>query len=147
MNDNFGLKGNVELILRDKDGNVIDHRDVENAITNVGYDAICAQIGNQSQPNDFYYTGIGTSSAVFSGADTTLGTELTRVENVYAHSIGTKNFTSTATYAATVGTGAITESGLLNANSAGTLLNRVVFAVINKGADDSLEIVWTITLS
>ncbi len=147
MEDNFGLKGDVELILRDKNGNIIDQRNIENTIVDTGFDAICAVIGNTTQPNDFAWTGIGTGVVAVQTADTTLGTEVVRVANVYGHSAGTKVFTMTADYAAGVGTGAITESGLLNAASSGTLLNRVVFAVINKGAADTLQVVWTITLS
>lgn len=147
MKDNFGLRGDVTIILRDKDGNVIDERDIKNTVTDAGYDAICALIGNTTQPNDFAYTGIGTGTTPVVGGDTALETELTRVSNTYAHSVGTKVFTMSATYNAGVGTGAVTESGLLNDNSGGTLLNRIVFAVINKGVDDSLEVVWTITLS
>jgi hypothetical protein len=93
------------------------------------------------------WTGIGTGSTGVTGADTTLETEAARVANVYAHSTGTKVFTMTADYAAGTGTGAITESALLNAASVGTMLNRIVFSVINKGASDTLQVVWSITLS
>jgi len=147
MEDKFGLRGNVELILRDKDGNIIEQRDVKNTITNAGYDAICDVIGNTTQPNDFAWTGIGTGTTGVQGTDTALETEAARVANVYAHSTGTKVFTMTADYAAGTGTGAITESALLNAASVGTMLNRIVFSVINKGASDTLQVVWSITLS
>jgi hypothetical protein len=50
------------------------------------------------------------------------------------------------TYAAGTGTGAITEAGIFNASSSGTLLSHVVFSAINKGAADSLTITWTITV-
>jgi hypothetical protein len=50
-----------------------------------------------------------------------------------------------ATFPAGTGTGALTEAAILNAASAGTMLNRVVFSVINKGALDSLTITWKIT--
>lgn len=43
-----------------------------------------------------------------------------------------------ATFAAGTGTGALTEAGIFNASSAGTMLNRVVFATVNKGASDTL---------
>ena len=147
MEDKFSMRGDVELILRDKDGNVIDHREIQNTIVDAGYDFICDVIGNTTQPNDMAWTGVGTGTATVGGADTTLETEVIRVVNVYAHSAGTKVFTHTADFAAGVGTGALTESGLLNAASTGTLLNRVVFSVINKGSSDTLQIVWTITLS
>ena len=147
MEDNFGLRGDVKLILRDKDGNIIDEREIENTIVDDGFDFICDVIGNTTQPNDMAWTGIGTGTTGVTTADAALETEVTRVANVYAHSAGTKVFTMTADYGAGVGTGAITESGLLNAAAAGIILNRVVFSVINVGASDTLQVVWTITLS
>lgn len=147
MEDKFGLRGDLTIILRDKDGNIIDQRDIRNTIVDAGYDFICDVIGHVTQPADMHYTGIGTGTTGVLGTDTTLETEVVRVANVYAHSTGTKIFTSTADYAAGTGTGAITESALLNAAAAGTMLNRVVFDVINKGASDTLQVVWTITLS
>ena len=147
MEDNFGLRGDVKLILRDKDGNIIDEREIENTIVDDGFDFICDVIGNTTQPNDMAWTGIGTGTTGVTTADAALETEVTRVANVYAHSAGTKVFTMTADYGAGVGTGAITESGLLNAAAAGIILNRVVFSVINVGGSDTLQVVWTITLS
>ena len=147
MEDKFGMRGDVELILRDKDGNVIDQRNIKNTIVDAGYDFICDVIGNTSQPNDMGWTAVGTGTTPAAGGDTTLETHVVRVANVYAHSAGTKVFTMTADYAAGTGTGALTESGLLNDDTTGTLLNRIVFDVINKGSSDTLQVVWTITLS
>ncbi len=147
MKENFGMRGDVTIILRDKHGNVKDQRDIRNTIVDVGYDFICDVIGNTTQPGDMHWTGIGTGTTGVLGSDTTLETEVVRVVNVYAHSTGTKVFTHTADYGAGVGTGAITESALLNAASLGIMLNRIVFSVINKGASDTLQVVWTITIS
>ena len=44
-------------------------------------------------------------------------------------------------------TGAITEAGLFNASSSGTMLCRTVFSVVNKGASDAMTITWTVTVS
>ena len=52
-----------------------------------------------------------------------------------------------ATFAAGTGTGAVTEAGILNASSSGTLLCRTEFSVVNKGSADSMTITWTITVS
>ena len=49
--------------------------------------------------------------------------------------------------AAGTGTGAVVEAGVLNASSGGTLLCRTVFAVVNKGAADTLKITWTVTVA
>jgi hypothetical protein len=44
-------------------------------------------------------------------------------------------------------TGAVTEAGIFNASTAGTMLCRTVFPVVNKAADDAMTVTWTITLS
>ena len=52
-----------------------------------------------------------------------------------------------ASFGAGEGTGAITEAGLFNAVTGGTMLCRTVFSVVNKGASDSMTITWTVTVS
>jgi hypothetical protein len=52
-----------------------------------------------------------------------------------------------ATFGAGVATGAITEAGVFNALTAGTMLCRTVFSVINKGALDTLVITWKVTVA
>lgn len=88
--------------------------------------------------------GTGTTSPVV--GDTTLEAEVGRValdsktqsDNVVAY---------VSTFGAGTGTGAITESGILNASSAGVLFNRTTFSVINKGANDSLKLTFNVTFT
>ena len=54
---------------------------------------------------------------------------------------------ATATFGAGTGTGAVTEAGILNASSSGTLLCRTEFSVVNKGSSDSMTVTWTVTVS
>ena len=42
---------------------------------------------------------------------------------------------------------AITEAGVFNANSSGTMLCRTVFAAVNKGELDTMTISWDVTIS
>ena len=51
------------------------------------------------------------------------------------------------TSGAGVATGAVTEAGIFNASSSGTMLCRTVFAVVNKGSGDTLQVTWTVTLA
>jgi len=60
---------------------------------------------------------------------------------------GTSATIYTATYAAGVAIGAWTEAGLFTAASAGTMLSRTTFPVINKGLLDSITVSWTLTIS
>jgi hypothetical protein len=93
------------------------------------------------------WIAVGTGTTAFAAAQTALVTELNRQSATYAHTNLTKVFSFSASYAAGVATGAITEAGVFNASSAGTMLDRVVFSVINKGADDSLTQTFTFTMS
>jgi hypothetical protein len=52
-----------------------------------------------------------------------------------------------ASFPAGTGTGAVVEAGVFNDPTAGTMLCRTVFAVVNKGADDAMSITWAITVS
>lgn len=88
--------------------------------------------------------GSGTTSAVV--GDTALETELGRV-SLTSTTVTNNSVAYVATFPAGTGTGAVTEAGILNASSSGTLLCRTVFSVINKGAADTLGITWTVTVN
>lgn len=141
-----GIHGKMDAILFKGDGSVSNfHKD--NIIVNGGFDFICDAIGNASRGAVMGYIAVGTSTTAAAATQTALVTELTRIAAAYAHTAGTKVFTLTATFAAGVATGALTEAGVLNAASAGTMLDRVVFPVINKGVNDSLVVTFTFTLT
>jgi len=85
-------------------------------------------------------------SKAAAAANTTLGSEADR--NALTSTTVTDNAVAyVASFAAGEGTGAITEAGIFNASSGGTLLCRTVFSVVNKGASDSMTITWTVTIS
>ena len=92
------------------------------------------------------HQAIGTGTATAVVANTTLQTELVRVA-LTSTTVTANAIAYVATYAAGTGTGAITEAGMFDAASAGDMLCRTKFSVINKGADDSMTITWTVTVS
>ena len=92
------------------------------------------------------HMAIGTGSTAAAAGNTTLGSEAGRVA-LTSTTVSTNNVAYVATFPAGTGTGAITEAGILNASSGGTLLCRTVFNVINKAAADTLGITWTVTVS
>lgn len=141
-------KGELKIVLRDKDGNIKDERLVKNLVTTAGKTYIAARMTDTSQPTDMSHMAIGTGSTAAAVSDTTLGTESARVALTGAEgSPSTNTIVYTATFGAGTGTGALREAGVLNASSGGTLLCRTVYDVVNKGADDSITITWTITIS
>ena len=88
--------------------------------------------------------GTGTTGAVI--GNTTLETELTR-RALDSQSTVDNVSTYITTYPAGIATGAITEAGIFNAASAGTMLCRTVFGVVTKAVDDIMIITWNITVS
>lgn len=143
----FGLRGHMDAVLKKGNGEIfVLHK--PNLIVDDGVDLIADALGKpSSRPNVISHIAIGTDNTAAATTDTALNTELARAAATYAHTAGTATFTMAATFAAGTGTGALVEAGVLNAASTGTLLNRVVFSVINKGASDSLTQTFTFTIS
>lgn len=146
-NRNVKVKGSLTMTLRKADGSVEVSRK-DNIIVAGGFDFICGQVaGVVAGVMNAIAVGTGTTTPVSS--QSALVAEIARVATTYAHTAGTQVFTLSATFAAGVGTGAITEAGVFNstAASSGTMLDRVVFSVINKGANDTLTATFQFTLS
>lgn len=147
MEEGMTIKGAITLLLTRASGEVeVVHKD--NIIVGGGFDFVADAIGNPSaRPGVMGWIAVGTGSTAAASTQTSLATELKRNAATYAHTGGTKVFTFTANYAAGDATGALTEAGVFNAASAGIMFDRVVFPVVNKGADDSLTAVFTFTMS
>ncbi len=144
IRDGLKVTGAVEVTLFDKDGNIKEQRSIKNLVVTVGKEFIAARM--VGTPDVMSHMAIGSDSTAADIADTALGTELGRVALASSTSAGAV-VTNTATFGAGVGTGAVVEAGTFNAGSAGVMLCRSVFPVVNKGADDGMSITWTITVS
>ena len=139
MNDSLNLRGDVCIKLNDEI--VLEKK---NLIVNTGKNFLASAVINSSA-SPFTYMAIGTNTTAAAVGDTALGSELVR--QAFTSSSGASNVvTLVTTYAAGTGTGALTEAGIFNASSSGTMLSRIVFSAINKGSADSLTITWTITV-
>ena len=147
IEEGMTIKGAITLFLTKASGEVeVVHKD--NIIVGGGFDFVADAIGNGSvRPGVMGWIAVGTGSTAAASTQTALVTELKRNAATYAHTTGTKVFTFTANFLAGDATGAITEAGVFNAASAGTMFDRVVFPVVNKGSDDSLTAVFTFTMS
>ncbi len=147
IDETMQLQGAMTLIVRRASGDIETvHKD--NIIVNVGFDFIADAIGKSaSRPSVMGFIALGTGTTAAAASQLALVSELDRNAATYAHTTGTKAFSFTADFPAGDGTGAITEAGVFNAASGGIMLDRVVFPVVNKGADDSLTAVFTFTMS
>jgi hypothetical protein len=145
-NDGLHVKGHVRAVLRDEHGAVKHVEEIDNLITTAGRNAIVERLDSSPATGQPSHMAIGTGTNAAAAGDTTLQTELDR--NALTSNTASANvLTMVGDWAAGDGTGAITEAGVLNAASNGTLYSRAVFSVINKAAGDTLSIQWTYTLT
>jgi hypothetical protein len=138
--------GEVKIQLLDASGKVKEERKVKNLVVSAGKTYIAARMQGSAIPTVMGFMAIGTGTATPAVANTTLGVEAGRVA-LASFSSSSNQVTATATFPAGTGTGAITEAGIFNANSSGTMLCRTTFPVVNKAAGDSIAITWVVTVS
>jgi hypothetical protein len=143
--ESINVKGNLEVILLDENGNQKDYRKVNNLVVAVGKDTIASRmVGNTTAIMS--HMAVGSSNTAATTSQTTLGTELGRVA-LDSTTISSNTITYVATFGAGTGTGALTEAGILNAASSGNLLCRTVFGVVTKAAADTVVITWNVTVA
>jgi len=141
-------------------GGMSDSRLISNLVVSAGKAGIASRINGAGSEAAFLSIGIGTGTGAAAAGDTALGTEVkadgtgasgvhaiasatatrvtTSVTNDTAQDVGTINFTATI---------AVTEAGLFNATTNGTMLARQVFTAINVVTGDSLQITWKVQVS
>jgi hypothetical protein len=145
LQDSIKVTGNLKVVLTGPDGQVKDTQEFKNLVVTTGKNFIASRMAGTSS-NVMSHMAIGTGTTAAAVGDTALETEAGRV-SLTSSTVTDNSVAYVATFPAGTGTGAITEAGILNAGSGGTLLCRTVFSVINKGAADTLGITWTVTVN
>lgn len=140
-NDKQGV-WHYAITLRDAKGNIKEEREGYNTVTTAGKAAIADQYLASPTLGKGTHMAIGTGT----GGTTTLTTELDR-NALTSKTRSAAVVTMQGDWAAADGTGAITEAGVFDASSAGNMHLYTSFSVVNKGASDTLQIVWTLTIS
>ena len=144
IQETIKAKGELSIKLFGPDGKLKSEQNVPNLVVTTGKTFIAARM--VGTPTAMSHMAIGSGTTNPAVGDTALETELGRVSLTSSASAGAV-VTYVASFGAGVGTGAVTEAGILNASTAGTLLCRTEFAVVNKDANDSMSVTWTITVS
>lgn len=148
MEDNMKLTGHINFKLFDASGNLKDERDIKNVVVTVGKAYLATWLAAATQADYFMkYVGLGTGSTAANASDTDLETPLATRATATITAPGGAVWQSVSSFGAGVNTGAVTEAGIFSASSSGTLMARQVFTVINKGASDTLQVTWQITIS
>lgn len=150
FNDSIKMKGRLNIVLTGPDGEVKEQHEVDNLVVTVGKNFIASSMvkTTTNSPAAMTHMEVGTGTTAAAVGDTALQTPVasSRVTLTSA-TASTNSVAYVATFPAGTGTGALTEAGIFNASSSGTMLCRTVFSVINKGAADTLGITWTVTVN
>lgn len=145
INDQIKATGALKIVLTGADGAVKQEQDIKNLVVTTGLGYIASRV-KDATATAMSHMAIGSNSTAAALANTALGVELGRVA-LTSTTVSANVITYVASFPAGTGTGAVTEAGLFNAASAGTMMCRTVFAVVNKQASDTLQITWTVTIS
>lgn len=146
ISESMKISGEVSLVLTGPDGKVKQEITRPNLVVTTGTAFIASRMeGTDDAVMSHMAVGSGTTTAAASDTDveSVLGTR-----EAIDTSVATNNqIVYTCGFEAGDGTGAVTEAGIFNASTGGSMLCRTVFPVVNKQADDVLTITWTITIS
>lgn len=137
-------KGELAIVLTKSDNSVETH-EFKNLVVDAGLHFIVSRMKDTTDAA-MSHMAIGAGSTAAAAGNTGLGTELGRVA-LTSTTVSGNTITYVATFPAGTGTGAVTEAGILNAGTNGTMLCRTVFPVVNKQAGDSMTVTWTVTVS
>lgn len=147
--ENLKLSGELNIVLKDKDGNVKDTREVKNLVVNTGLAYIISRMVGVDK-GVMSHMALGSNNEATAANQTDVKSILGSREAIDSTTINGSNgekVTYVCNFEAGDGTGAVVEAGIFNASTGGDMLCRTVFPVVNKAADDTMAITWTITLA
>jgi hypothetical protein len=145
--ENLKLSGKLNIVIKDQDGSVKDQVEVDNLVVTAGLTFIASRMGGTTQAV-MSHMGVGSGTTAAAAGQTDLVSIVGSRVALTSTTPGTSNIVYVASFGAGVSTGAITEAGIFNNATAGsgTMLCRTTFAVINKGANDTMTVTWTVSL-
>ena len=146
--DNPKMTGQVTFSRYNREGDLVEQRTISNLVVTAGLQHMVARLSDTSTPDQMSHMALGSSSTAPALSDAGLGAELGRTDlSVAGGTTSNNTVTYIATFGSGVAVGAITEAGVFNDSSSGTMLCRTSFPAINKESTDSLAVTWVITVS
>ena len=143
VDEQLTMTGHLQIRLNDE---LV--RDVPNLVVTAGKGFVATRmIGTGAGVMSHMEVGTGTTDPA--AGNTTLESAVSSSRTAFTSSAAVSGAVVTyiTAFAAGTGTGALTEAGIFNASSNGTMLCRTEFSVVNKGAADTMTITWTVTVS
>ena len=144
--DGLKVTGSVNVVINDECGKQKENFTIPNLVVDTGLAYIASRM-KDATATAMTHMGVGTGTTATAGGQTALVTPLGSRVSLTSTTVTTNSTAYVASFGAGVATGALTEAGIFNASTSGTMLCRTLFAVINKGAADTMTITWTITIS
>jgi hypothetical protein len=141
-----GTTGRLNIVLRDDTGAVKQDVTVDNLVVSTGLAYIASRM-KDTTATAMTHMAVGSGTTNPAAGDTQLESQLGSRVSLTSTTVTANAIEYVATFGAGAGTGAVTEAGIFNASTSGTMLCRTEFLVINKGASDSMTITWTVTIS
>lgn len=148
MNEVTKASGVLVITLTGPDGKVKEQVE-RNLIVNVGLAYLISRAVGTAK-DVMSHMALGEGQTTPAAGDTALEDQLDTRVGLDSTTIAGSNLEQVvyvATFAAGQSTGPVTEAGIFNAATSGDMLCRTTFPVVNKQADDTLAISWTVTLS
>ena len=137
---NIALSGALQVYLND---DLV--REVPNMVVSTGISFVSSRMHGASA-SVMSHLAIGSDNTAAAANQTALLTELARGA-LTSTTVSGAQVTYVASIPPGTGTGSVTEAGILNAGSAGTMLCRSVFDAVTKGATDTMQFNWVLTVS
>jgi hypothetical protein len=150
FNDQIKAIGTVKLTLSNPTQGIKSEVIIPNLVVLAGREYMTARMKDTGIPAQMSDMEIGQGTTAPTSIDTTIevafGIQARQNLSVGGGVTSSNTVTYDATFPAGVGTGSVTEAAIFNDATAGSMLCRTTFPVVNKQAADSLAVSWTVSI-
>jgi len=147
----FKLTGTWKFEVFDENGKRKSRKTVRNLIVNSGLAWVAQYINAAVPPANMSHIGVGTGTTAAAAANTALQTEVLSRGSVTKSVVTTTVTNDTMRFVVTIQNAStsktITEAGLFNASTSGTMFNRAVFTGVGLAATDNMQITLDVKAS
>ena len=152
LTENIKPAGSLQVQVFDQFGNLKEETNIKNLVVNAGLAFVASRLKDTTQ-NAMTHMAVGTGTTAAAAAQTDLvavaasGRKTLDSTTLVTTNVANDTIQYVATFQAGFATGALTEAGMFNALTGGTMMCRTVFSVINKGPLDSMTITWKVVFA
>ncbi len=142
MKESLRVKGKLKIY---KNGNL--EKEIDNLVVTTGLNWITARLITAGIPDPMSHMAVGTGTTAADASDTAMETIVGARKAFDSTTVTANAIEYVSTFAGSTYAGALTEAGLFNALTTGTMLSHVIFSVINVAAADEITCTWTLTFA